>query len=152
MTTAVNKQQNLKQELERGKNNKFAKDVIEFIPQFPKFMLYKALPWLTRLPIIEDHYLNTLQHHRHRYLKALRNTIEGNNLKLMIYVTQVDVDQYHATFDIVWKKPLTANKVRTRLNHDLKKHFGQIPLGTIFKLKRTSGQVLIPSQIVTETV
>ena len=148
---AINKRQNQKQEQEQEENNQFAKDVIEIVPLIPKMILYKLLPFLTRLPIIEDHFLNTLQHHRYRDIRTLCNVIEGIKSKSEVHVIMVDPDQYHVTFDIIWKKPVTVKKVKARLNRDLKQYFGHMPEGIEYRLKRSGGQVLIPSELVNKS-
>lgn len=112
------------------------------LKQIPSFLLNLTLPYLTRLPVFEDYFQSNLNHYANRYLLKFIKAIEARTKKIKVYY--VDVDSYHNTFYIRLFKPLTPAKATVKLNLAIKKYFGGTPAGVIIKLKRTTGQVLIP--------
>ena len=124
----------------------FYSDLKSGLKALPSFLFNRCMPYLSRLPIVEDCFQGNIYHYQNRNYLKFRNILETTSKK--ICVTYVDVDQYHLTFYIRLIKPLTLAKAKIKINYALRKYFGKMPDGVIMKLKRRSCQLLIPIDLI----
>jgi len=136
-----------KEQLEHKKKEKeFQKSIKEISKVIPHLIFGPMIPYITRLPILDNLYKNSLYHHKNRQLLKFSELIEVGKRNRII-VKKVDIDQYFVTFDIKLPKNLTSKKVEAKINRAIKKYFGIISPGILIRLKRTTGKVCIPTEL-----
>ena len=136
-----------KEQLKQKKKEKeFQKSIKEISEAIPHLIFSPMIPYITRLPILDNLYKNSLYHHKNRQLLKFSELIEVGKRNRII-VKKVDIDQYFVTFDIKLPKNLTSKKAEAKINRAMKKYFGIIPSGTLIRLKRTTGRVCIPTEL-----
>jgi hypothetical protein len=144
--TRANQKAKNQEEVKKQIANQELLNTLKILISLPALLLIKIITLLTRLPIFEDFFKTRLFHHRHRYLLKFIKAIETSKIK----VTFIDKDQYHATFQLKLLKPVSKSRLTKSLKYSIKKYFNQIPPGTNIKLKSTTGQVLIPIDLLEE--
>ena len=117
------------------------------IVNLPKYIWFKLLPYITKLPIFEDFWTNNLGHHKNIKIFKLIDYLEITKKKGKSKVYFVDIDQYHVTYYLRYTKPLTLAKVKQKINQGLKQFFGNLPNGLEIKPKNKLVQVLIPYKL-----
>lgn len=136
----------IKKRLNIPENQTYFQAFWEGIVSGIKYLFNRSLPYITRLPIIEDYWQENLNHYQYRNYLKFKNILETTSHKINVIYTEGD--QYHITFYIRLIKPLTPTKAKIKINQAIKKYFGEIPAGVIIKLKRTTGEILIPIDLV----
>ena len=133
-------------EIQKQKDNQELLETLKILVALPALLFLKLISFLTKFPIFEDFFKTRLFHHHNRHLLEFIKAIETSKIK----VTFIDKDQYHATFQLKLVKPVSKSRLTKSLKYSIKKYFHQLPLGTIIKLKSTTGQVLIPIDLLEE--
>jgi len=116
----------------------------------PTIILHKFLPYLTRLPILEDYFQSNLNHYKHRHIKQFVNILEGPSRSPKIQIRGASLNQYYATFLFTWAKPLNATRAKKILLKRITSFLGETPQGIIFRIKGKQGKLLIPIEIIQE--
>ena len=136
------KKEVLKRQIKSKEEKEMVSDMIKILPMI---ILYKFLPFLTRLPILEDYFQSSLGHYRHRHLRQLVSTLEGSKKPPKIQIQKINLNQYYATLFFIWIKPLNAIKTKKILLKRTASFLGKPPHGVILRIKkRQHGELLIP--------
>ena len=118
------------------------------IVNLPKYIWFKLLPYITKLPIFEDFWTNNLGHHKNIKIFKLIDYLEITKKKGKSKVYFVDIDQYHVTYYLRYTKPLTLAKAKQKITLATKKFFKKSPNGLTFKpASKNTLQVLIPLEL-----
>lgn len=143
---AKRKKEQIKQQKEREEEKECFKQILKLLYAIPTILFFKLMSYITILPIFDNIYSDRLGHYKNRELRKFSDLLEaGKNNKLN--VTGADINQYFVTFDVKLFKPLTPKKAKDKINRTMKKYFGSIPPGAMIRLKRTTGKVCIPTEL-----
>ncbi|MFH1280037.1 MAG: hypothetical protein ABII08_00310, partial [Candidatus Beckwithbacteria bacterium] len=92
-----------------------------------------------------------LFHYKNRHLLKFMRVLQGPLSKEKFKVTNIDLDHYHATFDIKFIKSQPKCSIKKSIENSIRKYFDQTPPGVVIKLKSTTAQVLIPKELLTDS-
>ena len=147
---AVQRRSRIKQEKQqRLKNIEIKKDremFIRILKKLPRLISSKLLPYLTRLPVLEDCWRGSLYHYRNRHIKNLSKIID-KTCKGKTEIYMIDYSRYYTTFRLSLLKPLTAGKLKKNVSRGIENYLGEPPGGLIVRTESEKGQVLIPSEL-----
>lgn len=149
--TAINVKASRVEAIKKQKEKEELAENIKLVLTIPLFLGTKIIKFLTKLPMMNNFFGDRLFHYKNRHLLKFMRVLQGPLSKEKFKVTNIDLDHYHATFDIKFIKSQPKCSIKKSIENSIRKYFDQTPPGVVIKLKSTTAQVLIPKELLTDS-